>query len=261
MSHYLLNPVRCRAGRWGGCEAGRGQVAARKRRAFSLVEVLVTLTIGSLLVMSAVSATRALTGARASVDRRVERVSEARRAMEAIVAALRQVRRDPLGPEKPLVVGVSGGRNAGRDSINLQVISDRRARRDAIEADQHEVGFFLSEQKSDGRMPVLLRRRDHALDDHPDEGGVVMPVAEGIVSLSFEYLSGEQWYPEWPATEPRPPEAVRVTVVAATPPPKDSRLAPDTTVFSTIVPIRTNLPEGSQGQDNNAGSNSGRAER
>ena len=94
---------------------------------FTLVELLVAVTISSLLVVSVVSTTRALSSTRRGVDQRVERSASGRRAMEAIVAGLRNVRRDPIRG-KPVMVGLSGEGEAGSDRIDLQVISDRRAR-------------------------------------------------------------------------------------------------------------------------------------
>ena len=44
----------------------RGQRIGRRRRAFTLVEMLAALTIGALLVVAAVSATRALAETRRS---------------------------------------------------------------------------------------------------------------------------------------------------------------------------------------------------
>lgn len=219
------------------------------RSAFTLVEMLVTLTIGSLLLVATVSATRSLTTARASVDERAARVAEARRAMEAIVAGLRTVRRDPL-PEKPLIIGRSGGRGAGNDTITFHSISDRRVRPDGAESDQCEMSFYLS-PAGKGSLPALLCRRDHGLDDYPEEGGIATVVAEGIVSLSFEYYSAGQWFSEWRPTEPRAPEAVRVTLVAASPPQPGSRRSPDVTVLSSMVAIHANAPGGSQGPEGN----------
>ncbi|MEP0843459.1 MAG: prepilin-type N-terminal cleavage/methylation domain-containing protein, partial [Phycisphaerae bacterium] len=141
-----------------------------RRSGFTLVETLVTLTIGTLLVAATVSATRALTTARAGVDRRTQRVAQARRAMEAIVAGLRNVSRDPPD-NRPLIVGRSGGGGAGNDAISFLAIEDRRVRPEGAESDFHEMSFFLAQSGTKG-PPRLVRRRDHAFDEHPEEGGI-----------------------------------------------------------------------------------------
>lgn len=213
------------------------------RPGFTLVELLVALTIGSLLVVSAVSATRALTDSRAAVDRRIERSAAARIAMETIVAALRNVRRDPI-ERQSVIVGHSGGAGRGNDRIDLLVISDRRCRPDGQESDQYEVSFRL-EQQVGQRLPTLMCRTDHALDEHPDDGGLVTVVAEGIVGLTFEYLSGEEWQIEWPALSTQPPEAVRVTIRTATFEEDEAGpTAPGVVVLSAVVPLRITQPPG-----------------
>lgn len=233
-----------RACAWGLDWRGRthGVPGSRRcaTRGFTLVEVLLALTISALLAVSVVSATRTLSSTRQSVDRRVERATSGRRAMEIVVAALRNVRRDPL-PSQPIIVGRSGGRGARRDRIDLQTITDRRARPDGAESDQYEIGFYLA--KPSGRqLPVLMRRQDHALDEHPDDGGIATVVAEGIVGLSFEYFADGQWSDEWPEAEPRTPEAVRVTVAAVGPESRNSRRLPKPFELSTVVPIHVNPP-------------------
>lgn len=202
---------------------------------FTLMEALAALTIGSLLVISAVSATQALTTTREKMDRRTERSAQARRALETITGALRNVRRDASEADKPVVIGYRGD-SSGGDRINLAVIDDRRVRRDGPESDQYEVSFFLSATDQNRPLPSLMCRRDHALDDHIEEGGIVTAVADGIVGLTFEYRAVDSWYNEWATTEMQPPEAVRVTVVAANKP-ESGAGSPDVLVLSTVVPI------------------------
>jgi prepilin-type N-terminal cleavage/methylation domain-containing protein len=215
--------------------------ARRPACAFTLVELLVAMTISSLLVVSVVSATRALSGSRRGVDRRMARATSGRHAMEAIVAALRNVRRDPIR-DQPVVVGQrGGGGGAGGDRIDLQVTGDRRVRPDGPESDQYETSFFLA-RPAGHRLPVLLCRRDHGLDEHPEDGGIAMVVAEGIIGLSFAYYLDGQWSDEWSSAEPRAPAAVRVIVAAVGPAPDDASEPPSPLVLSTVVPIRVNPP-------------------
>lgn len=212
----------------------------RRRRALTLVEMLAALTIGSLLVVSAVSATRALAGTRQSVDRRVERTEAARVAMDAIVAALRNVRRDPISDE-PVVVGTANDSGEMGDRIDLLVLSDVRVRRDGPESDQYETSFFLG--RPAGRPhTALMCRRDHALDEGPRDGGIVTVVAERIVALTFSYYAGNTWQDEWPPLSVKPPEAVRVTVTAIDNEESLRGAAPETTTLSTVVPIHVDLP-------------------
>jgi len=219
-----------------------GRRVGRRRRAFTLVEMLAALTIGALLVVAAVGATRALVGTRRSVDRRVERSEAARGAIDAIVTVLRNVRHDPVSDE-PVVVGTQNETGETGDRIDLLVISGVRCRPDGVESDQHEVSFFLGRPAGQHRT-ALMCRKDHALDDDPRGGGIVSVVAERIVALKFAYFNSDEnlWLDEWSPLAPKPPDAVRVTVAAIDDEESGSGARPETTTLSTIVPIRVELP-------------------
>lgn len=230
-------------------------------RAFTLIEMLLSLTITAMLVVSVVSATSALTDARRHVDGRIERLTEARHAVSTIVAELRNVRRDG-DRRRPVIIGEAGADDANNDTINLLVIGDRRSRDEGAESDQYEVGFSLV-KLSDRRFPALMRRRDHALDEHIDQGGILTVVAEGIVVLDFEYYTGTDWEPEWPRERAGTPQAVRVTVAAVdtNPDAVGSIDTPETVTFSTVVPIHAMPWTGNAETDRSRDTDSERAER
>ncbi len=218
------------------------------RNAFTLIEVLLTLTIGSLLVVSVMSATHGLSNAQARVEERADHLAEARRAMQAILGELRNVRRDALSEASPLV----GRREIGAfdsDRIDLQVISSRRVRADAEESDQYEIAFFL-EQRDGAALPSLMCRRDHSFDDYPIEGGIVSVVAENIVGLTFDYYFAEEWRREWPSTEPLPPQAVRVTIAASTPPSRTNRGGSKVVELSSAVALHAVQRQGGRQNQN-----------
>jgi prepilin-type N-terminal cleavage/methylation domain-containing protein len=224
--------------RIGMTTSGRRTARVRKDCAFTLVELLVAITISSLLVVAVVSATRALSASRQSVERRAASSAAARRALETIVGALRNVRCDPVRGT-PVVVGHAGDAAGNAARIDLLVIGDRRVRSAGPESDQHEVSFYLAKLPQQP-LPVLLCRRDHALDEHPDEGGIATVVAEGVIGLSFAYYADGRWRDDWPSAEPRAPHAVRVTVAALG---ADAGAAPgpaNPCVLTTTVPLRVN---------------------
>ncbi len=187
------------------------------------------MTIASLLVVSVVSSTRTVMDARASIESRVADSSEARRAVESIVAALRNVRRD-MGPDGHVIVGTARKRDALGDTIDLLVVDTRRARDEGAESDQYEISFSLVVMR--GReQPALICRRDHALDDKPDEGGIAMIVAEGIAGLRFMYYDGTDWQDDWSEDQRGTPLAVRVSVQSA------GTDRTESVTFSTVVAI------------------------
>jgi type II secretory pathway component PulJ len=213
-----------------------------------MVEVIVALTISAMLLVSVVSTTRALSSTRQNVERRVDQGAAARHAMETIVAALRNIRRDPT-MQRPVVIGRSGGRGAGNDRIDLLVISDVRGRPEGAESDQYEQSFYLTECPGRAGL-VLLSRKDHALDDHPQEGGVGTIVAEGMTTLSFAYYSGAEWRDEWSDLEVRAPEAVRITLATVpTSAAADAKGFVEPVVLSPIVALHANEPVDDQAAD------------
>jgi hypothetical protein len=223
----------------------------RMTMAFTLVEVLVALTLCALIMTSIVSSVRTLSSVRDRMERRKARLQEARHALQTIVDALRNVRRDSTAPDHA-VIGKNGGRGAGNDRINLLVVSDHRSRPGGAESDQYETGFYLT--KPPGRpWPVLLCRKDHGLDDYPEEGGMATVVAEGITGLSFEYFTGTKWQSDWSDLEPKSPLAVRVTVAAVDPDSRELERRPDTIALSTVVPIHAIDPGEFQSKENPQG--------
>jgi hypothetical protein len=220
----------------------------RLTTAFTLVEVLVAMTLCGLIMMSIVSSVRTLSGVKDRMERRKARLQEARHALQTIVGALRNVRRDSVAPDHA-IIGKSGGRGAGNDRINLLVVDDRRSRPDGAESDQYETGFYLS--KPPGRpWPVLLCRKDHALDDFFEEGGMATVVAEGITGLTFEYFTGMKWQNDWSDLEPKAPSAVRVTVAAVDSDMRNPGRRPDTVLLSTIVSLHAIEPRDAQPAEN-----------
>jgi type II secretory pathway component PulJ len=197
--------------------------------------VLITLTIGSLLMVSVMSATHGLSNAQARVQGRADHLAEARRAMQTILGELRNVRRDALR-ETSTVVGRRGIGAGNSDRIELQVIDNRQVRPDAAESDQYEVSFFL-ENRGDSPLPSLMCRKDHAFDDYPQDGGIVSVVAEGIVGLTIDYYFAGEWKREWVSTEPQPPQAVRVTIAAATTPNQTNRRDWNVVELSSVVTL------------------------
>jgi type II secretory pathway pseudopilin PulG len=206
--------------------------------AFTLVEVLLATTISALLVMTVVSTTRSLSTSRDKIESKSSRRLEARNGLEAMVAALRNVRRDGAG-KNPVLIGYDGGEGQN-DRINLMVIDDRRCREDGEESDQYEMTFYLWKPEG-ARFPSLMCRKDHALDDYPERGGLATVAAEGIVGLTFEYYDGETWREEWSDQETKPPKMVRVTLAAVETDRKETgwSMRPEPMVLSTAVAIES----------------------
>ena len=82
--------------------------------------------------------------------------------------------------------------------------------------------YFLKRGDRDNgyRGQTLYRRESHRIDDHPDKGGSVWPVLDGVKELKFEYwddrkeVGEDAWTSDWDSDDNQMlPERVRITLV------------------------------------------------
>ena len=99
---------------------------------------------------------------------------------------------------------------------------------------EYETAYRIAE---DEWGPVLWQRRDALPDQYPTAGGVVSPIAEGVVSLSLEAWDGEQWLENWDSDYDGLPHAIRITVQASGHLPGEPAFDAPIAVLRTIVPI------------------------
>ncbi len=112
--------------------------------------------------------------------------------------------------------GDLAGTSYDRDELLLFVRSQRAVRAGLVveggaaqEGGVYEVQYRLVAE--DGDVGTVWRRRDPVPDEYFDGGGVAVPVATGITSLSFEVFDGQSWLEDWESDEDGVPFAVRVT--------------------------------------------------
>ena len=206
------------------------------RCGFTLVEMLVTLFITSLM-MTAVYTCFVGT---VSAKQYCEEVREAGRVGQAVLAMMR---RDFEGafvfsPGDAALRGEAGSSSAGSaDSVNFVTTSDSRRAIGGKGSDYNEVGYVLYPSEETDGLLCLYRREDHEVDEDPFAGGVLELMDDGVVSLRFEYLSGDGWTGTWQDEEL--PEAVRITLVLRKDSGKKLDGEPVTRdyTYSAIVPI------------------------
>ncbi len=114
----------------------------------------------------------------------------------------------------------------GADQVWFSTLAHRRTIRDSRECDQAEVTLW-TEDDPDGESGdlVLLHRESERIDEEPDKGGVVLPLATSVASFDLRYLdptTGE-WRDEWDTegseTTDRLPRAVEIKLVLRGPDP------------------------------------------
>jgi len=217
------------------------------RRGFTIVElilagVIAAMVLGALTVsMSQIVQAKSIS--RERLDAYVRADVALRNLRRDIVSTLR---RDDLFYTRLVIENDSVNSLLGQmDRDTLLVFNHRlRASREIDyngEGVEYETAYRIEE---DEWGPVLWQRRDALPDQYPTAGGIVSPIAEGVVSLALEAYDGEQWLQDWDSDYDGIPHAVRVTVRASGHLPDQPVLDAPLATLRTIVPIeRTPVPD------------------
>lgn len=218
-------------------DARRAALRPRRRRGFTMIEVLLA---GMIIVMIAGSVTitiAQLGRARNDTKRRLDAYLRADSALAAIrrdVASV--VRSDDLFYSRLLILD---GSTDVADDDQLLVFSTRLRpirNTDAYtgEGQEYETQYRI---EWDEQGPALHVRRDVMPDEYPLGGGTVLPMVESVVELSFEAYDGYDWYQVWDSDVSGLPRAVRIMVTASGHRPDESWDEAPLAVLRTVVPI------------------------
>lgn len=182
---------------------------ARSRRAFTLIEVMVSLLIATMILgASATVFVTAMNGwERGSEKEEVLRV--ARTTSSLIERHLRSAVR-PTTDYLRVFDGevLSEGETTGH---RLTMISSAQGRfpRDLPPTDVCEIEFELDPDTEDG----LVMRIDATPDDDPYEGGYSIELSPLVRQFELIYFDGEEWVEDWYRTSL--PQAVELTLAIA----------------------------------------------
>lgn len=195
----------------------------RSRRGFTLVEVLVAIIIVAGIASAATVAISQSLKAQAISGARREARARADAAVERIAVDVENVVRDADLYDDRVFLTDGGSGALARDQLLLFSGSATVARAGNIQAEggRYEIQYRPVDRPvintTSRRRPnapsstiVLWRRVDPVPDEVPDGGGVVFPVAEGLLSLSIEAFDGENWYESWDSDRDGIPHAIRI---------------------------------------------------
>ena len=190
--------------------------------AFTLIELVISVSLMTLILVSAYMCLSAGISTQKLIEPRVESVQSARVAMALISADLRAA--CPLAKEfdflgmKRMVGDV--------EADNLDFATHNYRPRRAREGDFCQVSYFLAKDPESDTFS-LWRRRNPTIGVDPLAGGVREEIAKGVRGLRFEYYDGWEWFDTWGDIEGRGkaqnrlldpgnltgmPEAVRITM-------------------------------------------------
>jgi prepilin-type N-terminal cleavage/methylation domain-containing protein len=209
------------------------------RRGFTLVELVVAAVIAAIVAGAAVTAVSQMLKLKAKSQARQQAFERADIAAGRMALDLNNLVRHHNLQFARVSVTDSGEGDAARDGLLLLTRSSRPVRNeeDGAEGGEYEVQYRIGALSGVDQTPALWRRCDPAFDLYQDAGGVAVPVARSIRSLSIEAYDGNEWFQAWDSDTDGYPHAVRIQVSVDS----DDRLA-TVTARRTIAIDRTPTP-------------------
>jgi general secretion pathway protein J len=201
----------------------KGAVRARQR-AFTLVELLVAITILAAISLLIYGAFAGMKRSKEGLERVQDRYREGRLAMARITRELQSAYISAHAPiNQALIVQKTafvGTRGTPADRVDFNAFANRRLDRDSHDTDQCELSYFGSPNPDGSGTVDLVRRSSTRLDLEPGKGGKVEVLATDIDLFDLEYLDATtgNWLETWDSTQAigqpnRLPLQVRVILV------------------------------------------------
>lgn len=193
---------------------------SRSRRGITLMEVMIAIglvTVISLVGWASVEDAIELNDALANGDMttRSARVALSRIRREVQLAYL-----TPNRQSREQYWTVFIGEDSDPDSLFFATLSHQRLYRNSRECDQAEVTIWGERANRDqGMGDIIYHRESKRIDEEPDEGGRVWPLAYNVRTFNLRYLDGRdnEWDDEWNTENAdfgyRLPRAVQVGLV------------------------------------------------
>lgn len=178
------------------------------RRGMTLIEVLVAMSIVTIMMLSVWNSFSATLTATKMTEEIQERYAAIRNSMDRMSS---EVASSYLSfnrrPEEVRHFTMFEGRSSSSgDSLTFSSFSHLRIRRDANESDQTVIQYFLADDPEDSQRTHLYRRETKRLTgDLPEDLRRYAPayvMCEDVYSLEFRYWdpTREEWLEEWRTT-------------------------------------------------------------
>lgn len=190
-------------------------ITLRSRHAFTLVELIVAAVVGAMVAGAVAVSAGQLWRTNLAASQRQQASARAEAAASRISLDLLSAARDSdlLSARVSILDGGTGP--SARDELLILTKSMRPVRDEAGEAegDLQEAQYRVV--GTAGGAGSLWGRRDPAMDEIVDGGGIAESLVEGVVSVSITAYDGESWFEEWDSDRDGMPHAVRISVEAA----------------------------------------------
>ena len=180
-----------------------------RMRGFTLVELLVTMTLLALLVGAGLAAMSTGVNSAAKARRYNAMVARGQGALQLITRDIRAA----LEHDDFYMVSLDN-QHEGKDADTIDFIVAAMPRLDEENPEvigRCEVGYYI-ENDPDSELQWLLRREDSSLDEDELGGGAVSLVGPYVSSLDIEFYDGFRWQAGWDELEEGFPETIRVEI-------------------------------------------------
>jgi prepilin-type N-terminal cleavage/methylation domain-containing protein len=190
-------------------------VKLRSRPAFTLVELIVAAVVGAMVAGAVAVSAGQLWRTNLAASQRQQASARAEAAASRISLDLLSAARDSDLLSARVSILDSGTGPSARDELLILTKSMRPVRGEAGEAegDLQEAQYRVV--GTAGGAGSLWGRRDPAMDEIVDGGGIAESLVEGVMSVSITAYDGEAWFEEWDSDRDGMPHAVRISVEAA----------------------------------------------
>lgn len=236
----------------------------RSRAGFTLIEVIIALGI---MVMIAGLSWSTLAGAIQLRDILTEDDAIARSARVTLNKLSREVELAYLTDNTAAINTyrtVFVGEDEGDESVLwFATTAHRRSYMNSRECDQSEVTIWTEEDPEESGQMVLLHRESGFIDQEPDEGGAVLPLARGVTRFQLRYYDGtigewkETWDTQGSETPNRLPRAVQIVLGLAAPDPDDDDDFVEQIYVRTVIVERADRTTQSAFSKSSSGSSGG----
>jgi len=181
-----------------------------KKTGFTLVEVMVAVTIGGFIMLVAVGTLKAITSSAEMVDTNISAAAEVRFAMNLIARDLANFYRDENNENTKLIGTTEESADGNVSYMVFYTVNRMKARADQAEGDIYEVEYSLLQ---DGDSSLLMRRLWPNPNEEYEPGGILAVIAEDIDIFEVRYFDGEEWSNEWSEEMEVLPQLIEVSIV------------------------------------------------
>lgn len=180
--------------------------AAERAAGFTVMEVLIAITLGSVILASVYGAYHMVLKTTANYSRNSDVYQTARIVIDTMAKEISGAYQ-PLFAEKGTMFLGEDEWYGGRENDVLRMVTTTLLQYGEEEAgyDSYEISYFLGAGEEDGLL--LMKMRPYFNLEEPFEEGEEIVLAENIRALDFKYYNGLEWVDSWQWEEPEEAEA------------------------------------------------------